>query len=293
MGFANLSSTTAFLGKAVDDMKDQSYFLSNLKPEQLQRCLFPIGSLPKPKVRQLAKLHDLANQERKDSQGICFLGKLKFDDFLKHYLNDSPGDIRYYDSPKRRFSASVSSSLEHLQILGRHNGLWYHTIGQRKGLGDPLIPSNLLHHGPFYVLKKNFTSNELFVTNHWDEVDKPRRICYIDQINWIIGSPSISSVVSNGDVSDKKFYINPSHDYRRTVEFPVLVKLRHCPYLVPANISYVYKKTITGDVKDVIVEAIRIELLNKDKGIAPGQFAALYLDDYCVVSGVIQHAVDD
>jgi tRNA U34 2-thiouridine synthase MnmA/TrmU len=298
MGFTNVSSTTAFLGKATDDVKDQSYFLSNLRQEQLQRCLFPVGDLPKPQVRQLARSHDLANQDRKDSQGICFLGKLKFDDFLKHYLKDSPGDIRYYDRPESTpLLGSVSSqsfSLSHLQIIGRHNGLWYHTIGQRKGLGDPLIPSKLLHHGPFYVLKKNLTSNELFVTNHWEDVDKPRRICYIDQINWIIGLPFLKSIVSDHDLPEKKYCsVSTNQDYRRTVEFPVSVKLRHCPYFVSANISYIYNKFNTGRMPDTAVEAIRIVLLNKDKGIAPGQFAAIYLDDYCIISGVVRHTVDD
>jgi tRNA-specific 2-thiouridylase len=111
--------------RAPDAVKDQSYFLCALKQEQLQRVLFPIGHLEKHEVRQLAQDYDLPNKNRPDSQGLCFLGKVKFDEFLAAYLGESPGDI---------IDARTGGK------IGRHNGVWYHTVGQRKGIGKVLDP---------------------------------------------------------------------------------------------------------------------------------------------------------
>ncbi len=149
-----------------DPSKDQSYFLAMITQEQLQCAEFPIGSLLKSQVRDLARINKLPNAEKKDSQGICFLGKVKIGDFLRHYLPDSPGDIVRPDGKK----------------VGMHKGLFKYTIGQRKGIG---VPSNA--DGKRYVVvAKNFERNELVVA--FDGRDAPNlwtREARVGEINWI------------------------------------------------------------------------------------------------------------
>ena len=100
--------------QAPDPIKDQTYFLSALTQDQLRRVLFPVGLYHKTQVRALAREFDLPNKNRPDSQGLCFLGKVKFDEFLEAYLGHEPGDI---------VDAHTGD------IIGRHNGLWFHTVG--------------------------------------------------------------------------------------------------------------------------------------------------------------------
>ncbi|HUX22167.1 MAG TPA: tRNA 2-thiouridine(34) synthase MnmA, partial [Spirochaetia bacterium] len=119
------------LDRAPDPVKDQSYFLSHLSQAQLARALFPIGSMHKREVRKLAESYDLPNKNRKDSQGICFLGKIRYPEFIRHYLGERPGKILERESGR---------------VLGEHQGYWFHTIGQRQGLG--------LGNGPWYVVGK-------------------------------------------------------------------------------------------------------------------------------------------
>lgn len=133
--------------KGVDPVKDQTYFLCQLTSEQLARCLFPIGHLTKAEVRAEARRFDLPNRDRPDSQGICFLGRVPYDAFVEHHLGRRPGVIRDSDTGAE---------------LGSHRGFWFHTIGQRKGLG--------LSGGPWYVVGKNQETNELLVT-HADNLD--------------------------------------------------------------------------------------------------------------------------
>ena len=106
------------LKKGVDPVKDQTYFLSHMFQEQLKRASFPIGALQKSDVRQRAAALHLPNQARRDSQGICFLGKIKYSEFVRHHLGEREGDIRELGSGK---------------VLGTHRGYWFHTIGQRQG----------------------------------------------------------------------------------------------------------------------------------------------------------------
>ncbi|KAL3822595.1 hypothetical protein ACHAXA_006380 [Cyclostephanos tholiformis] len=113
------------LFRAPDPIKDQSYFLCALTQNQLSNVLFPIGAYHKSEVRELAMRFQLPNRNRPDSQGLCFLGKVRFDDFISSYLGTSPGD--------------VIDALNG-EVIGRHNGLWYHTVGQRKGIGKVMFP---------------------------------------------------------------------------------------------------------------------------------------------------------
>ena len=107
----------SYVLRGADRNKDQSYFLALMRPEQVARAVFPVGQITKPQVRELARRFGLPNAEKKDSQGICFIGQVKMSDFLRHYLPDNPGDI--VDLRGR--------------VLGRHDGLHLCTMGQRKG----------------------------------------------------------------------------------------------------------------------------------------------------------------
>lgn len=146
--------------EAKDKNKDQSYFLSFIKPEVLSRTLFPIGDYTKPEVREMARKLGLPNAERKDSQGICFIGKVDFDAFLKQHILADAGEI-------------VNTAGK---VLGTHEGLWYYTIGQRKGIK--------LSRGPYYVAKKDFENNRLIVTKNEKELDAQELL--LRNVNWFV-----------------------------------------------------------------------------------------------------------
>lgn len=134
-----------------DSNKDQTYFLALLEQDQIQPALFPIGDLPKPEVRGLARRMNLPVAEKKDSQGICFIGNIKMSDFLSHYIPDRPGPISTLDGRE----------------IGLHRGLHLYTLGQRKGLG---VASNT--YGKAYVVvEKRPQTNELIVA--FDEPETP------------------------------------------------------------------------------------------------------------------------
>ena len=134
-----------FLATAKDPLKDQTDFLSQLDSRQISKLMFPIGHLMKSEVRDIARSAHLPSAERKDSQGICFLGKINYNDFLRRYLGEREGDIVELESGRK---------------LGRHKGYWFHTIGQRKGL--------YLSGGPWFVVKKDIGENVLYVSQGYD-----------------------------------------------------------------------------------------------------------------------------
>ncbi len=129
------------LYQARDRAKDQSYFLFHLKQEQIAQLLFPLGNSTKQEVRRRALRYRLPNAGRPDSQGLCFLGSIRFRDFVAHYLGEAPGEIIN----------------EHGTILGHHRGHWFYTIGQRQALG--------LSNGPWYVIAKQIAENRLVVSH--------------------------------------------------------------------------------------------------------------------------------
>ena len=227
------------LVRSPDAIKDQTYFLCNMRQEQLQHAMFPIGHLQKHEVRQLAEDFQLPTQSRKDSQGICFLGKLKFEDFISHHLGEKEGPVVDYLSGRE---------------LGRHQGLWYHTTGQRKGLGKAV--ARFVHEGPWYVVGKDVKTNTLLVTNKYELVDTPRSKFHIKNINWITDHPLVAS--GDGSCLDLQ------------------VKVRHG--------SGMHSSKICLEEEGRSAWA---HLAEKDAGLAPGQYAAMYLGDECLGAGVI------
>ncbi|WP_337866724.1 tRNA 2-thiouridine(34) synthase MnmA [Ignavibacterium sp.] len=148
-----------------DPVKDQTYFLAYLTQEQLSRALFPIGKFSKKQIRELAKDYNLPNMERKDSQGICFLGRISFNEFIKQHLGELPGDI---------------VELETGKIKSKHRGYYFYTIGQRSGLG--------LGGGPWYVVKKDVMNNIIYVSRE-DYHNRARKEFYVSKFNWISEKP--------------------------------------------------------------------------------------------------------
>lgn len=157
------------LYRAPDPIKDQTYFLAYLKQKQLKRALFPIGHMPKTEVRELAEKYNLPNKNRKDSQGLCFLGKIKFRDFIKHHLGEKPGDIIHHKTG---------------ETLGEHPGFYYFTIGQRHGLK--------LSGGPWFVIDKDVKKNIIYVAPGYEEEKLEelkvfRNTFEVKKLNWITG----------------------------------------------------------------------------------------------------------
>ncbi len=153
---------------APDPVKDQTYFLAFLSQEQLKRALFPIGDLTKSQLRQEAEQRDLPTKSRPDSQGICFLGKLKFNEFLRAHLGEREGDIIEIESGKK---------------MGTHKGFWFYTIGQRQGLG--------LSGGPWYVVHKDIERNTVYISRSYYDENKKRDECEIAACNWISGEAPV------------------------------------------------------------------------------------------------------
>lgn len=151
--------------RSPDPIKDQTYFLAYLSQAQLRKALFPIGHMQKEKVRALAHEFDLPTKDRKDSQGICFLGKLKFNDFIAYHLGQKEGAIIEYETGKK---------------LGTHKGFWFHTIGQRQGSG--------LAGGPWYVVAKDPVLNIVHMSKNYYSADKNRNEFNVDKLHWLSGA---------------------------------------------------------------------------------------------------------
>lgn len=159
-----------WLATAVDPVKDQTDFLARISYDQLSHLLFPLGSIPKKDVRRIALEANLPNATRKDSQGICFLGKIDYSEFLQRQLGEKPGAV-----------IDISNGRK----IGTHRGYWFYTIGQRKGLG--------LSGGPWYVVRKNIRDNVIYVSNGYDTPLQYGREISLSETHWITRSPFTGS----------------------------------------------------------------------------------------------------
>lgn len=150
------------LAACSDTVKDQTYFLAALTPRQLGRAMFPLGSLPKAAVRQLARAGRLPPAQRKDSQGICFLGKVRFSDFVERHLGSCTGSLVEWDTGRR---------------VGSHAGVWFYTLGQRKGIQ--------LSGGPWYVTAKDPGRNLVYISAAYHAPDKRRTTFRLGAFSWL------------------------------------------------------------------------------------------------------------
>lgn len=166
----------SYLLKAADKNKDQTYFLCMLSQEKLRKSLFPLGEIEKPEVRKIAHELDLVTKDKKDSTGICFIGERHFKEFLKNYLPAQPGNI-------------VTTSGD---ILGKHDGLMYYTIGQRKGLN--IGGTNKYENLPWFVVGKNIAKNELIIGQGFDNQLLYSTSCTCLELNEIADEIEIGKV---------------------------------------------------------------------------------------------------
>lgn len=155
-----------YLATAVDPVKDQTDFLAQITYDQLCHLMFPIGHLPKSEVRRIAQEAHLPNAQRRDSQGICFLGQINYNDFIRRHLGEKNGPIIEIETGRK---------------LGEHHGYWFHTIGQRKGLG--------LSGGPWYVVKKNVHDNVIYVSQGYGTDKQYGRTISLDEMHFVSGNP--------------------------------------------------------------------------------------------------------
>ena len=229
----------SFIATAKDPIKDQTDFLSQLTYPQIAKVMFPIGHLMKSEVRQIATEAHLPSATRKDSQGICFLGKINYNDFLRRYLGEREGNI---------------VELETGKILGKHQGYWFHTIGQRKGL--------FLSGGPWFVVKKDIAENVLYVSQGYDPATQYATAFNLD------GFYYLSSDIF-GDYGDY------AGGHSRSID--VKFKIRHTPDFAQGHLSRLSDGTY------------HIESDRRIQGVAAGQYCIIYDNDahLVVASGMI------
>lgn len=248
-----------------DNNKDQSYFLCQLSQEQLSKTLFPIGELLKPEVREIATEADLVTADKKDSQGLCFIGKVKLPDFLQQQLKPKEGviveipegkDVYNQETPEFK---STEEKLQHLskkhvyvledgKIVGKHQGAHYFTKGQRRGLAVGGTPE------PLFVIDTDVNDNIIYTGQGKNHPGLYRKALFVtnEELHWVR--------------EDLALKVDESLD--------VLARIRYRQDLEKAKIHRVDS-------------GLYVEFENAQSAITEGQFVAWYLDDELVGSGVI------
>lgn len=162
-----------------DPNKDQSYFLWNIHQEQLPHILFPIGDIEKPEVRRLAKRFKLPNADKKDSQGLCFIGKVDIKEFLSHYMDPREGNVLD----------------ENGKVIGHHDGAFFLTIGERHGF---MVDKKTPYDKPYFIVSKDSEKNTITVSNKDPQglLAQARTSVYIEKTNWMSGTPKIDKKYS-------------------------------------------------------------------------------------------------
>lgn len=218
----------SYMWKAEDHNKDQSYFLCQIPKEALRHTLFPLGDIDKSEVRRIAQELNLSIATKKDSTGICFIGERDFREFLKNYLPSKSGNIINIDNNK---------------VLGTHQGVLYYTIGQRKGLnigGEG---------GPWFVVGKDITTNELFVASGDDNQWLLSNRCIVNEVNWLA-----------------------EHDFKQCM----------------CQAKFRYRQS-DNEIELRIIDETTVECIYPQgiKAVTPGQEAVFYKDGLCLGGGVI------
>ena len=224
----------ATLLKGRDSNKDQTYFLHAVDSEALERTLFPLGNLCKPEVRRIAAAEGLVTHDKKDSTGICFIGERRFRDFLQQYLPAQPGRIVNLDG-------------EH---LGTHQGLMYHTIGQRQGLG--IGGRADAGDAPWYVADKDLDRNELLVVQGNEHPALLKRTLFSGRPCWVAGEPPPLPLTCHARIR-----------YRQA--------------------DQTCRVFASGD-------GLRVDFDRPQRAVTPGQSIVFYCDDECLGGAVIENA---
>ena len=241
-----------FLATTPDPVKDQTDFLAQLTGLQVSHSLFPIGTMEKGEVRRIAEEAKLPSAHRKDSQGICFLGKINYNEFIERFLGKKEGPI---------------IELETGKILGTHQGFWFHTIGQRKGL--------YLSGGPWFVIKKDIEQNIIYVSRGYDPEAQKQDWLVIRDMHWITLDPF--SLVANQSGAADNSSLFPLHSSLKEPSLRVLFKIRHVAELRSGILSFRPDGSYF------------LQMDEKTNGVAPGQFCVIYTPDgrICLGSGEI------
>ncbi|WP_445747144.1 tRNA 2-thiouridine(34) synthase MnmA [Polaribacter sp.] len=248
-----------------DANKDQSYFLCQLSQEQLAKSLFPIGELTKPQVREIAKNADLITAEKKDSQGLCFIGKVRLPEFLQQKLQPKEGEIVQIPEDFHEYSRQIptfetkeaelayfSSKYSYKKldgkVVGKHQGAHYFTKGQRKGLAVGGTKE------PLFVIETDVNENIIYTGEGKNHPGLYRNVLFVanDEIHWIREDLALK----NGETMSLKARIR----YRQALENAILYK---------------------------VVTGLYIEFENSQSAIQEGQFVAWYQNDELLGSGVI------
>lgn len=232
--------------KGVDENKDQSYFLCGLSKKQISKVMFPIGGLLKSQVREIAKEANLVTANKKDSTGICFIGERKFKEFMKGYLGNQAGEIKTLDG----------------KTVGRHEGLMYYTLGQRKGLGVGGTSENT---DRWFVVRKDLGNNTLYV-NNGECPEMYTREVITRGFNWIGEKP----VRDNGSLPR-----NPVHSCVSNW-FDCNAKVRY---------RQADQKCMAALLDDGGVKAV---FEKPQRAVTSGQWMVLYDGDICLGGGEIQ-----
>ena len=252
------------LHSGLDNTKDQSYFLCQLNQNQLSKILFPIGDLTKAEVRKIAKKNNLVTAEKKDSQGLCFVGKVSLPDFLQQKLKKKKGNvieipgnsklydkqIKFIDENERLLSLTdeIDYTLSDGKIIGKHNGAYYYTIGQRKGLAIGGYKD------PLFVISTNTQTNEIFVgegKNHPGLIKKALKVKYSD-VNWV----------------------NDDYNFENLADLKLKARIRYRQKLQKISI---YKH----------LDYLYVEFEDFQSAVTKGQFLAIYDNSQLIASGVI------
>ena len=221
--------------RGLDGNKDQSYFLYTLSSEQVARSLFPVGELEKPEVRRIAEEQDLITAKKKDSTGICFIGERKFTDFLSRYLPAQPGKIESPDG----------------NVIGEHQGLMYHTLGQRKGLHIGGQKGGGGNEDPWYVAEKDLKRNVLIAVQGSDHPLLKSNGLVASQLHWV----------------DRQVITETKR---------CTVKTRYRQQDIPCTIVPVDDSTI------------RVVFDEQQVAVTPGQSAVFYDGEVCLGGGIIE-----
>ena len=260
----NQKNSSYQLHSGLDETKDQSYFLCQLNQKHLDKILFPIGNLKKTEVREIAKKNNLVTAEKKDSQGLCFVGKVSLPDFLQQKLKKKTGNVIEISANSKVFNQNYDETNNHKrlsnlskhidfktldgEIIGQHQGAHYFTIGQRKGLAIGGFKE------PLFIIGTNTLTNEIYVGEGKEHPGLLKKVLKVklSEVNW---------------VNDQYNYQN-SHDLKLTAKIGYRQKLQ--------KIS-LHKHS----------EFLYVEFEELQSAITPGQFVAIYDNTQLIASGVI------